>query len=723
MLARLSIIPSIPPAPRPVNPIQPNARRRALRGIVLAAAALAAPARAQEPADTARVYSLQTVVVAAERVPAPLVTSTATVSVLGGAELRRLPLRGLGEALRRVPGFAVIDPDGTGRQVRPIVRGFYGGGEAEYLTLLVDGVPVGAPHTGLVDWDLVPLAAVRSVEVVRGGASSLYGDAAIGGVVNVVTGLAPGTHHLRATAGGAGALALSAAASGRAGGVPVSGWINLDRGDGFRDHAESAAHGAGLSASLLRRPDASLTLSALHRGHEYDEPGPLTGPELAGSRTGSSPLYRFDRAEESLTRAALHADRVVRAAHLSATLSGELRDADGVRTLVLAPGFADTKRRAVDANRLAATALLDAPGPPLPWSGRVAAGVEGSATRFRSDYFALLMGDPGAYAAAPPPGAGTPDEAGLGTREAAAAFLRWDLHPAAAVRLSLGGRMDWLRDEWSPRAPSDPATAASAEHTAFSPRAGINVRYADGPVHQGALYANVGRSFKAATPDQLFDRRTIPVPFEPFRITVSNPELRPQYGTGYEVGAYHGVALAPGAAARLSLAAYRMDMRGELDFDVESFRYVNLGASRHQGVEAGVDVASGGWTGFAAVSAQRAEQRRGEHRGRALKAVPGHALHAGVDAPLPAGATLGLSVTGTGRAWLDDANTQRLPGWTRLDARVTVPLRGVRVWVEGFNLLGREYTITGYPDSVDPSVVYAFPAPGRTLQVGLSTGN
>jgi len=188
------------------------------------------------------------------------------------------------------------------------------------------------------------------------------------------------------------------------------------------------------------------------------------------------------------------------------------------------------------------------------------------------------------------------------------------------------------------------------------------------------------------------------------------------------VGAYHGVALAPGAAARLSLAAYRMDMRDELDFDVESFRYVNLGASRHQGVEAGVELSAGRWSGHAALSAQRAEQRRGENRGRALKAIPGSALSAGVEAPLPAGAALALTVTGAGRAWLDDANTRRLPGWTRVDARATAAVRGVRLWMEAFNLLGRRYTITGYPDGADPSVVYYYPAARRTLQVGLSTG-
>ena len=95
----------------------------------------------------------------------------------------------------------------------------------------------------------------------------------------------------------------------------------------------------------------------------------------------------------------------------------------------------------------------------------------------------------------------------------------------------------------------------------------------------------------------------------------------------------------------------------------------------------------------------------------------------GADAPRGRGATAGVTLTDVRGVWMDDANTLRLPGWTRVDARLTVPMRGVRVWAEGFNVLDRAYSTTGYPDSVDPSVVYFFPAAGRTLQVGVSVGN
>ena len=692
----------------------------------MAAAALAAciatSAAAQEPADTARVYGLDAVVVTADRAPAPLATSTAAVSVLPGSQLRRLPVRGLGDALRVVPGFSVIDFDGGGADPKVTVRGFYGAGEAEYLTVLVDGKPLNAPHTGVADWDLVPLAAIQSVEVLRGGASSLYGDAAIGGVVNVITRREPGALHLRGTAGADGALQYSAATAGSLFGRAGQAWMNLSRTDGFRDHAGRDAHGLGLSLALIDRPGASLTLGAVQRGRSFDEPGPLAASALGESRTQASPFHRFDHTRESLTRLTVDGSARAGAARVSGYLAGERRESDVTRTLTLAPEFADTKHRALGTRRVLASAQVDAPGLPLAWDDALTVGFDGSAGWMDSDYFAILSGGPDDYRAAVR-APGTADESGDATRTAAAGFVRYELRPSPRVRISLGGRWDWLRDEWTPRAPTT-GEPASAEHTAFSPKLGVNVQYLRAAGHEGWAYASAGRSFKAATPDQLFDRRTLPVPFEPWKITISNAELRPQHGTSYEAGMYHRAALSPALRAQLSLAAYQVDMRDELDFDLETFRYVNLGRSRHRGIEAALELAgAGGWAGFANYTLQHATSRLGENRGNALKAIPRHTVAAGVDAPLAWGATLGATVTDVRGVWMDDANTLRLPGWTRVDARLTVPVRGVRLWAEAFNLLDREYSTTGFPDSADPSVVYYFPAAGRTLQLGVSVGN
>ncbi|HEY9518793.1 MAG TPA: TonB-dependent receptor plug domain-containing protein, partial [Gemmatimonadales bacterium] len=149
----------------------------------------AAMGQAAPPAsDTLRPRLLDPVVVTAARTGSPLRTSAAAVTRIGAARLARVPQATLADLLRSVPGFAIVDFDGLGFDPQLMARGFYGGGQAEYVIVQVNGKPVNQVMHGLVAWDaLPPPASIEAVEVLRGGASSLYGDAAIGGVINLIT--------------------------------------------------------------------------------------------------------------------------------------------------------------------------------------------------------------------------------------------------------------------------------------------------------------------------------------------------------------------------------------------------------------------------------------------------------------------------------------------------------------------------------------------------------
>jgi iron complex outermembrane recepter protein len=66
-------------------------------------------------------------------------------------------------------------------------RGFFGGGEAEYVQLLVDGVPVSDAESGLVDWRRFRNWDIERIERGAVPPSSLYGDTSFGGVIQIVT--------------------------------------------------------------------------------------------------------------------------------------------------------------------------------------------------------------------------------------------------------------------------------------------------------------------------------------------------------------------------------------------------------------------------------------------------------------------------------------------------------------------------------------------------------
>src|SRR3954453_11069732 len=137
--------------------------------------------------DSARMTSLDTVVITPSRSGAATRTSTVAVTTLSGDRLRRLPVRSVVGALAVAPGVAVVDVNSMGGNPRVIVRGFYGGGETDYLPALVDGVPIAALGSGAVDWDMLPRRGASRLEIVRGGSSYLRGDAAIAGALNLLT--------------------------------------------------------------------------------------------------------------------------------------------------------------------------------------------------------------------------------------------------------------------------------------------------------------------------------------------------------------------------------------------------------------------------------------------------------------------------------------------------------------------------------------------------------
>ena len=75
----------------------------------------------------------------------------------------------------------------TDNQVDVRGSGGFNRGAGSRMLLLVDGVPALAGDTGDIKWDLVPPHDIQRIEILKSAASSLYGSAALGGVINIVT--------------------------------------------------------------------------------------------------------------------------------------------------------------------------------------------------------------------------------------------------------------------------------------------------------------------------------------------------------------------------------------------------------------------------------------------------------------------------------------------------------------------------------------------------------
>jgi len=126
------------------------------------------------------------VVVTATRSDTTLAEMPLYTTVITPEQIRESPAQTLDQLLRQVPGvnlpgapYFATDP--TGNQIR--MRGTTN----SKVLVMVDGIPVLDPFYTTVQWFKVPLTSVERVEIIRGGNSSVWGNLAVAGVVNVVT--------------------------------------------------------------------------------------------------------------------------------------------------------------------------------------------------------------------------------------------------------------------------------------------------------------------------------------------------------------------------------------------------------------------------------------------------------------------------------------------------------------------------------------------------------
>src|SRR5918999_1518154 len=162
-----------------------NSRRRsAMRGtrvvaVAISVTSLIGPLSAQESQDTTRLREL---VVTATRLPTSPDAVVASVTIIRGEELRARGIQFVHDALRDVPGAAVIQGGSYGGVTSVFLRG----GESDYIKVLVDGVPVNQSG-GAYNWANLTTDNVERIEILRGPASVIYGSDAVTGVVQVFT--------------------------------------------------------------------------------------------------------------------------------------------------------------------------------------------------------------------------------------------------------------------------------------------------------------------------------------------------------------------------------------------------------------------------------------------------------------------------------------------------------------------------------------------------------
>ncbi len=133
------------------------------------------------------VVTTSDVVVTASGYEQDIREAPATISVITRQEMENKSVNSLADALRSVPGVAMIGGDTGTISIR--------GMQSDHVLILVDGkrqntsssTVKGGIDDGLTTNWMPPVSAIERIEVVRGPMSTLYGSDALGGVINIIT--------------------------------------------------------------------------------------------------------------------------------------------------------------------------------------------------------------------------------------------------------------------------------------------------------------------------------------------------------------------------------------------------------------------------------------------------------------------------------------------------------------------------------------------------------
>lgn len=653
--------------------------------------------------DTVRIVPLDTVTVQVLGTPGPVLRAPFPVTVVREAEIRRArPGLALVDALTAVPGVQVDNRFNYALGERISVRGL--GARAQFgvrgVRVLVDGVPATLPD-GQTTLNHVDPAALGRVEVIRGPASALYGNAS-GGVIRLTTAPpppAPLASEHRVLAGSNGLLRVETSAGGRTGAAAYRAYVSRLSYDGFREHASARNLNAGGMLQLARGAD-EVRLSFTAVRYDALNPGSLSDSLLRVDRGAAFARNVQQRTGEEgrQGQAGVWWRRQAGPGALEVSAYGLARSIDNpIPTSVI-----DLDRRVGGVR-----ASFSADAGPLRWlAGGEMEGQRDDRLNFAND-------------------AGQRGTRTLDQRERVASASAFAQGTAALGVVEILGavRYDRFRFSVDDRLVSaeNPDDSGARTMARVSPALGISLAATE----RLAFYANVATAFETPTTTELANRPTGAGGF--------NPELDPQRTVSAEVGAK--ARLAPWAW--LEGAAYRARIADALiPFEVAGAPgrvfYRNAGEAKHRGVEGSLVLTPGpGLTARAAYTWTEARFGRYvvngvDREGNPVPGVAPHRLDVSLLASPERGPFAGLDVRHVGSTPVADDDAEgrfRSPAYTLVDVRGG--WEGARVGRVAFspfagvmNLLDRPYNTSATVNAFGRR--YYEPGPGRTVYAGLT---
>ena len=490
--------------------------------------------------------SLGTVVVTASRIEQEGHRVAGNLSVITNEQIQESNAQSVPELLQQVEGVFVSD-NSTVKSSVVDIRGF-GDSASRNTLVLVDGRRLNVIDSGKADLVQLSLDSVERIEVIRGGSSVLYGDNAVGGVINIIT--KKGEEGFRGKVGAQtdsfGSRGQHVEISGKEGKFAYYAFGKYLDKRGYRRNADELYKDFNGRIDFDATDKISFGVQYGYHEDSYELPGDLTVSELATlGRRGSADIGNFAETQDQYVRLTMDVDPLPDDIYLGHILFDvTLRDREGFSNFAGFETNRDIYSKGVTGKYVFDQEILDR-------KVDFVVGVD-----FYENSNDIL-------------GSGTNTSDLTISRDDLAFYTNLQFETIDNLYAIGGVRYNRSNYEFDQRSGTVNFEKRKPRETVSS--GGLKYEYAEG----SNVHVNFQQTFRFLTTDEWYSLFPPDVGF--------NSDLRQQTGEQYEIGIKHNFD----NKAIVSVTPYWMKTNDELYFNIATFENLNYDSINRFGVEFG----------------------------------------------------------------------------------------------------------------------------------------
>jgi iron complex outermembrane receptor protein len=222
-------------------------------------------------------FELDEVVVTATRIGEPIQNIPRNVTVITSEDIAQAPSNNIVDLIARESGINLRSFFGNDKQAVIDIRGM-GETASSDIIVMVDGIRLNSPDLTGPDFSSIPLDGVERIEIIRGAGSVIYGNGAVGGVINIITkkGQREPEVSLYSSYGSYGTFDSRASYRGRLRNLSLAMNADYYNTDGYRENSYLQKKDAALETGYDLGDYVSFTLAGSLHQDKYGLPGPVS---------------------------------------------------------------------------------------------------------------------------------------------------------------------------------------------------------------------------------------------------------------------------------------------------------------------------------------------------------------------------------------------------------------------------------------------------------------